>query len=177
MTYNSGGLVTGISYSGSSAPSVSYTYDAQGIVTGMTDGTGSSSYVHDPFGELTSANNGAGQTVGYTYDADGGITGITYPLPSTATWATSNAIGYGYDKNDMLASVTDFNGNQITISNNSDSLPARETLSSTGDALSYAYDQSDNPSAITLKNSGSTHGIGKLVLCGRVRRRVCECLI
>jgi RHS repeat-associated protein len=156
MTYNSGGLVTGISYSGSSAPSVSYTYDAQGIVTGMTDGSGSSSYAQDPFGELTSATNGAGQTTGYAYDADGDTTGITYPLPSAATWAPSHAIGYGYDKNDKLASVTDFNGNQIAISNNSDSLAAGETLSSTGDTVSYTYDQSDNPSAITLNNSSST---------------------
>lgn len=37
----------------------------------MTDATGSSSYVYDPFSKLTSATNGGGQTTGYRYNADG----------------------------------------------------------------------------------------------------------
>lgn len=123
-TYNTAGLVTGISYSGSSAPSDSYTYDAERALTGATDGTGSSSFSYDPFGEPTSATNGAGQTVGYTYDADGNTTGITYPLPATQTWATTSTVSDGYNKNDDLASVTDFNGREIGINNNSDRLPA-----------------------------------------------------
>jgi YD repeat-containing protein len=48
----------------------------------MTDGTGSSSYIYDPFGELTSVTNGAGNTVGYSYDADGNTTAIAYTLAS-----------------------------------------------------------------------------------------------
>jgi YD repeat-containing protein len=59
----------------------------------MTDATGTSSFVYDPFGEQTSAQNGAGQTTGYAYDADGNPAGVTYPLPSTATWATSATCG------------------------------------------------------------------------------------
>ena len=89
----------------------------------MTDGTGTSSYAYDPFGELTAATNGAGQTVSYSYDADGDITGITYPLPAGATWATTDTVTYGYDKADQLTSVTDFNGNKITIANTADGLP------------------------------------------------------
>jgi RHS repeat-associated protein len=151
-----GGHIATISYSGSSAHSVSYTYDAQGNMTGMTDGTGSSSYLYDPFGELTSATNGAGKTVGYTYDADGDTTGITYPLPASATWASTDTIGYGYDKADRLTSVIDFNGHQIAITPDADGLPSSETLGSTGDTISYTYDQADTPSAIALKNGSST---------------------
>ena len=66
----------------------------------MTDATGSSSYIYDPFGELTSATNGASQTVGYGYDADGDTTGITYPLPASATWAATDTVTYGYDHAD-----------------------------------------------------------------------------
>ena len=62
-------------------------------MTAMTDGSGSSSHVFDPFGELTSATNGAGQTTGYAYDAAAETTSVTYPLPASATWATSVTVG------------------------------------------------------------------------------------
>lgn len=155
-TYTPTNLVASISYSGSSAHSVSYSYDASGNRTAMSDGTGSSSYGYDPFGELTSAENGASQSTGYSYDADGDITGITYPLPATATWATTDTVGYGYNHADVLTSVTDFNGNQIAITPNADSLPSSLALGSSGDTISYSYDPADNPSAIALKNSTST---------------------
>jgi hypothetical protein len=38
------------------------------------------------------------------------VSSITYPLPSTATWAASDAVAYGYDNAAQLTSVTDFNG-------------------------------------------------------------------
>jgi RHS repeat-associated protein len=122
----------------------------------MTDATGSSSYIYDPFGELTSATNGADQAVGYSYDADGDTTGITYPLSAAATWATTDTVSYGYDHADNLTSVTDFNSHQISITPNADSLPSSETLGSSGDTISTTYDPTDTPSAITLKNSSST---------------------
>ena len=108
-------LVATISYSGSSAHSVSYGYDADGNKTAMSDASGSSSFVYDPFGELTSAENGANQTVGYGYNADGEVSGITYPLPATANWATTDTVTYGYDNADLLTSVTDFNNKTILI--------------------------------------------------------------
>jgi RHS repeat-associated protein len=149
-------LTSSVSYSGSSAHSVTYTYDASGNKTGMTDATGSSSYIYDPFGELTSAINGAGQTTGYGYDADGDTTGITYPLPSTATWAASDTVSYGYDNADRLTSATDFVGNKITITNTADGLPSSQALGSTGDTIATTYGSTDAPSVITLKNSSST---------------------
>jgi RHS repeat-associated protein len=155
-TYTPLGQVATTAYSGSSAPPVSYSYDADGSLTAMTDGTGSSSYSYNPFGELTSAQNGAGQTVGYSYDADGNVTGITYPLPASATWASTDTVTYGYDDADTLTSVADFNNHQISITNSADSLPTAETLGTTGDTITTTYDATDNPSAITLKNSSST---------------------
>jgi RHS repeat-associated protein len=155
-TYTPLDLTATASYSGSSAHSVSYAYDADGQKTGMTDGTGTSSYVNDPFGEVTSVTNGAGQVTGYGYSADGQATSITYPLPSTATWATSDTVSYGYDHADLLTSVTDFNGHTTTIGNTGDGLPSSQTLGSSGDTISTTYDNTDVPSAITLKNASST---------------------
>jgi RHS repeat-associated protein len=155
-TYTLANLKATVSYSGSSAHSVSYTYDANGQRTAMTDATGSSSYTWNPFSELTSTTNGAGQTTGYGYDADGNTTGITYPLPSAATWATTHTVSYGYDHADLQTSVTDFNNHQITISNTADGLPYQQTLGSTGDSIDTSYDHTDMPSEISLANSSTT---------------------
>ena len=146
---------TSVTFSGASAHSISYSYDANGQRTSMTDATGTSTYVNDPFGMQTSVTNG-GQTVSYGYDADGNTTSITYPLPSGASWATSHTITYGYNKQGILNSITDFNGNQIAITNNGNSLPSSETIASTGDTLNYTYDQASAVSSIAIKNSTST---------------------
>ncbi|HVB45892.1 MAG TPA: RHS repeat-associated core domain-containing protein [Streptosporangiaceae bacterium] len=145
-----------VTYSGGSAHSVSYGYDASGNKTSMSDATGSSSYAYDPFGEVTSETNGAGQVTGYGYNADGQVSSITYPLPSGATWATSDTVGYTYDHADLRTQVTDFNGNQITIGNTPDGLPSSVALGSTGDTLATTYDSADGASAISLKNATST---------------------
>jgi RHS repeat-associated protein len=155
-TYTPGGQEATVSYSGSSAPSATYSYDADGNMTTVSDGTGKSTYAYDSFGELTSAENGAGQTLTYAYDADSDVTAINYPLPSTESWATSNAVTYGYDNADQLTSVTDFNSNKITITNNSDEQPSTEVLGSTGDTVTTSYDSTSAVSAITLANSSST---------------------
>jgi RHS repeat-associated protein len=158
-TYTPINLVSKVSYSSSKAPTVTDTYDADGNKVAMSDGTGSSSYTFDPFGELTSAENGASQTIVYAYNADGEVTGITYPLPSGSSWASTDTVAYGYDNADLLGSVTDFNNNSISISNTADGLPYSETLGSSGDTISTTYDPTDSPSAINLK-SGSTTLLG-----------------
>jgi RHS repeat-associated protein len=143
-------------YTGSAAPSVSYTYDAEQHITAINDGTGSSGYTYDPFGELVSVTDGSGRTVTYTYDADGDTTGITYPLPSSATWASSDTVAYGYDDDDVLHFVTDFSGKQIAFTDNSDGEPSEESLGTTGDSLNYSYDQSDEAQSISLTDGTST---------------------
>jgi RHS repeat-associated protein len=155
-TYTPAGLPSTVSYSGSSAHSVSYSYDADGNLTGMTDASGTTASSYDPFGELTSATNGAGQTTGYSYNPDGAVTSITYPLPASATWATSQEVTYGYDNASRLTSVTDFTGSKIGISDTPDGLLASATLGSSGDAIGIRYGNSDTPSLISLTNSAST---------------------
>lgn len=52
--------------------------------------------------------------------------------------------------------AADFNGNQVSITNNADSLPSSETLGTTGDTIATTHDNTATPSSITLKNSSST---------------------
>lgn len=155
-TYTPMNLTSTVAYSGGTAHSVSFGYDAAGNKTSMADATGSSSYQYDPFGELTSAVNGANQTVGYGYNADGQVSSITYPLPVGATWATTNTVNYTYDNADQLTKVTDFNNNAITITPTADRLPKSAVLGSTGDTITTTYDNTDTPSAIAIKNSATT---------------------
>jgi RHS repeat-associated protein len=153
-TYTPLGEVSGTSYS-DSTHSVSYTYDADGGRTAMTDASGTSTSTYDPFGELISTENGASKTLSYSYDALGDTTSITYPLGSGATWATTDTVNYGYDAASVLTSVTDFNGNTSSVTNSADGLPTAISLGASGDTLSTSYDASDSPSSITLSN-GST---------------------
>ena len=59
-----------------------------------------------------------------------------HPLPSTASWATSDTVTYAYDHADELDSVTDFNGNQIGISSTADGAPYSQQLSVPRETLS-----------------------------------------
>ncbi len=154
-TYTPDDQIASLSYSGAAAHSITYGYDAEDDRTSMTDGTGSSTYVYNPFSEVTSVTNGAGQTVGYSYSADGQVTGVAYPLPAATTWASTNLVSYGYDEADKLNSVTDFNGNQIAVTDNADGLLSTETLGSTGDTITASYGSNDSLSSTSLKNSGS----------------------
>ncbi len=145
-----------MSYSGSSAPTKTYTYDADGNLTGMTDGSGTSSFTYDPFGEELTAANGAGQTVTWAYDSDGNVESTTYPLPGSASWAATDTVDDFYDHADNLTGVTDFNGNRISIGYSPDDLVNTTTLGSTGDKIDTTFDNTDSPSLIKLENSTST---------------------
>jgi RHS repeat-associated protein/uncharacterized repeat protein (TIGR02059 family) len=155
-TYTPLNQLASVSYSGSSAHSVSYGYDANGNRASMTDASGSSTYGYNPFNELTSSQNGASQALTYSYNNDGETTGITYPLGAGASWATSDTVGYGYDDAGELNSITDFNGNTIAIGNTADGLPNSASLGSSGDTISTTYDPTDTPSDISLATASST---------------------
>lgn len=63
-----------MAYSDGVTPGVSYAYDAAGLLTSTTDGTGTTSYTNNADGQPTTVANGAGQSVSYA----------TYPNGDTA---------------------------------------------------------------------------------------------
>ena len=123
-TYDAANEITGISYSDGTTPNVTnITYNADGQMTGMTDGTGTSSWTYDSLNRLTQSTNGAGATVQYTYDLAGNLTGITYPngKPVTRAYNAGNELTgvtdwlghtttFGYDPNGNLTSTAYANG-------------------------------------------------------------------
>ena len=97
FTYNNRHLPISITYgvpAGVAAtPNVSFSYDAAGNRTSMTDGLGSVSYAYDQLSQLTSETrtfNGVGSfTLSYGYNLSGELTSMTNP------WSVQ--VGYNYD--------------------------------------------------------------------------------
>ena len=84
FTYNSRGLVTGISYNDGSTPSASFGYDEYGARTSMNDGAGSTTYAYDQYHRLqteTRSFNGLNIgtiQIGYEWNLAGGLNGGYY---------------------------------------------------------------------------------------------------
>lgn len=100
-TYDALNRVTGISYSGGTAPAltIAYQYDQGtngiGHLTQLTDSTGITSYGYDQHGRLISETEqayGATYTTAYGYDAQGRLNSITYPSGRTVNY-TFDAMG------------------------------------------------------------------------------------
>lgn len=95
--YDALNRMTGITYS-DTTHAVTYSYDSgtnqKGFRTGMTDGSGSTTWTYNLAGWLlTESRTIAGQvkTISYTYNQDGSLATLTYPSGRTITYTTSNA--------------------------------------------------------------------------------------
>jgi RHS repeat-associated protein len=148
--YDASNELTSICYSTCpSSPDVTYSYDADGRRTAMTDSTGSSGYVYDSLGRLKSTTDGAGNSVGYGYDLAGDATTITYPGTKLLTRA--------FDDDERLKSVTDWQGNVTSFDYGPDSNLKTVTFpSATGNVDTYTYDNADRISGIQMAAGTST---------------------
>lgn len=96
FSYDELGRVTSIDYS-DSTPDVGFSYDANGNLTGMTDGAGSESRSYDDLDRLTGVTRGT-QSFAYAYDAAGNLTSRTYPDSTQTT--------YAYDDDSQMTGAT-----------------------------------------------------------------------
>ena len=111
--YDNGGSLTGVSYSGSTTPAISYTLDRMGRVTAVTDASGSRTLSYNADGTLANESipyivNGA---VEYTYDDLGRRAGLQLTQNSSSVFTNS----YTYDDMSRLATVSD-DTNTVTYS-------------------------------------------------------------
>lgn len=95
-SYDELNRVTGITYTGLPAQSITYQYDQGtngiGHLTTVTDVTGTTSYAYDAHGRLasdTKVTHGASYTTDYSYDAQGRLASMTYP--------SGRIVSYGFD--------------------------------------------------------------------------------
>ena len=95
-----------------------YTYDANGNILSIGDGTNTTSYVYDGLNQLKRENNpAAGKTWTYAYDAGGNITQkceYAYTTGSLEGIAPLDTIAYGYTAEDWPDLLTSYDGQPIT---------------------------------------------------------------
>ncbi|WP_329138164.1 DUF6531 domain-containing protein [Streptomyces sp. NBC_01476] len=148
-TYDPAGNPISITYSDPATPDVtSIEYDPAGHRSSMTDGTGTSTWTYDVFGELSAATNGAGATVSYGYDANGNATTLTYP-------GSGQNVIQTYDKANRLSGLTDWNAKATSFGYDADS-DWKTTTYPNGTTATTGYDDADQPTSDTLTKSSTT---------------------
>ncbi|WP_143318591.1 DNRLRE domain-containing protein [Clostridium sp. HBUAS56017] len=95
---------------------LSYTYDKNGNIETVTDGTKVIKYYYNELNELVREDNGIiNKTIAYSYDAGGNILNKKeYALTSGALGAITATITYGYGDANWKDKLTTFNGQAIT---------------------------------------------------------------
>jgi RHS repeat-associated protein len=146
--YDAAGEVTSVSYSDGVTPSVTFGYDADGRKLAMTDGTGTTSWTYDAFGDMTSQVQGSGAAVLYGYDSAGNQTSITYPGQTTA-------VLQDFDKANRLSSVTDPAGNKTSFGYDADSNLLTATYPD-GVTVTNGYDNAGNLASIKAVDGSTT---------------------
>lgn len=144
-----------VSYSDTSSENITnIAYDSDGQRTGMTDGTGTSSWSYDSLHRLTSYVNGNGKTVtyGYTYGA-----GPTYDLnDQVRTIAYPNSVGtvaQTWNADGSLGSVQDWNGNTTTFGYDSNGNQTGQTVPSTTNVTdTFGYNAADQMTSVSDSN-------------------------
>lgn len=133
-SYDAANELTSINYSDGKTPNVSFTYDADGQRSKMTDGTGSTTYTYDSLNRLMQSTNGAGSTVAYRYDLKGQLIGLTYPGGQQVTRT--------YDAAGRLKTVKDWLSNTTSFIYDADSNLTAQTYPNTVKAT-FKYDLDD----------------------------------
>ncbi|QDH21685.1 RHS repeat-associated core domain-containing protein [Saccharibacillus brassicae] len=132
------------------AGKTTYTYDAQGNRTGLTNALGqTTTFAHDDKGNLTQATDPSGQSITMTYDARGDLL--------TAVGPDGSRVTHTYDKAGRLLSTTDTEGHTVAYAYNAQG----QLLSATdpqGGTTKYAYE--NNRLTQVTQSTGEVDRIG-----------------
>jgi RHS repeat-associated protein len=157
-TYDADNQLATVSYSDNPSENItSITYDSDGQRTGMTDGSGTSSWTLDSLHRLTSYTNGNGDTVSYdytygagpTYDLRNQVRSIVYPNSVGTVTQTWNGDG-------TLDSVTDWNSKTTSFGYDLDANETSQVSPSTVNVTdTFGFNAADQMSSVADSN-GST---------------------
>lgn len=130
-----------------------YTYDASGNITAISNGGKTTTYVYDSLDQLTRENNqAAGKTWVYTYDNGGNILTKKEYSYTTGTLGTAlDTITYGYGDSSWKDLLTSYDGQALT----SDTLG---NLTNDG-TWSYTWQHGRQLAQMSKPNGGGTENI------------------
>ncbi len=148
-TYDAGDRLKEIKYSEEATKPVTYTYDKDGHVTEMKDGTGTTTNTYDELDRLTETKNGNAEVVKYEYNLGEQITKITYP--------NTKSITRGFDSAGRLETVTDWLGKETKFAYNRDSMPKTTTFpTASTNKDEFEYNAADQLTKTTMLKSAET---------------------
>ena len=157
-TYDGGNQLKTITYSDGTTPNVTaITYDSDGQKTGMTDGTGSSTWSYDSLHRLTGYTNGNGDTVSYGYTYGSGPSYKLLNRPRTITYPNSvGSVTQAFDDAGRMTSVTDWNSKATSFAYDTNSNLITITDPSTTNVTdTYGFNAADQMTSVSSSN-GST---------------------
>jgi RHS repeat-associated protein len=169
-SYDPADRLTGIDYSDPATPDVAYTYDPAGRRLTMADGTGTTTYSHDALGRLTGVTDGTGDTVGYGYDLRGSLTSLTYPNGHTVSRTYTDAgrlatvsdwlghiIRFDYNLDGALTAIHDPNGvDETTTYDRADEVVGMSDVKSSVTLAGYTYSRDSNGQLTATSPTGAT---------------------
>jgi RHS repeat-associated protein len=149
LGYDAANRLKEVSYSDGKTPTAKLSYDKDGNLVGMSDGTGETTYEYDQLSRLTHTKDGHGDAVSYAYDLMGQQTGITYPNGKSVT--------QGFDKAGRLKSVADWLGHTTAFGYDRNSnLVSTAFPEGTGNLDEYGFDRADWMAEVKMKKGSET---------------------
>lgn len=151
-TYDGLNRLASVNFSDPGTPDITYTYDANSNVTGLTSSAASVSYTYDPNDNLTLENHTIGSrlfAVNYSYNGLDYVSTLTYPggkiigySPDAfgrPTTATPYVTAVAYHPNGIAASMSYANGVGTTTSLTTRFWPSRIYASKVSGVMDYTY--------------------------------------
>jgi len=130
---------------GSTAATVTHTYDANGNVLTTTEGANVLTRTFDQRDRVFSYTNAQSEQIGYRYDASGNLVQLIYPGNKTVT--------YGYDNRERLTTITDWSSRVSTLTWDAAGRLLKVTRPN-GTYREYQYDAAGRMIQVAERNAG-----------------------
>jgi RHS repeat-associated protein len=145
------------------------TYNGNGSLDRVTDGTGSGRYlefIYGADGRVSSVRDSANRTVSYTYNVAGALTSVIDPVSRQTTYAYITG-RFG----PMLQSIRD-HWNRLVTTVTYDSSDRTKTYTENGETYTYVYNYQNDPLKVSKTDSSGRVWVYSFLATGPITSRV-----